>query len=119
MSAQPKRWRVFGSSGANATDEVAKAAPSDDKRQLLVTGYLAIVRAAVTGADVAIQIETAGDVVLHPDYFGSAAARGTRIGINEGFEGAIEIPVGEGCKITAEAGGTGCIITTVMWGIEI
>ena len=111
-------WVTSGSSGTDAEKENSQAAPDSD-RQLIITGFTAVVRAAAAIGDVLITLEDADNNVLYTDYFGDAAARGTRIGVVFGEDSGIPVPNGVGAKIVTAAGGTAAIITSNMWGIEI
>lgn len=111
-------WITSGSSGANAEKENSQSAPNSD-RQLIITGFTAVVRAAAATGDVLITLEDEDNNVLYSDYFGDAAARGTRIGVVFGEDSGIPVPNGKGAKIVTAAGGAVTIITSNMWGIEI
>jgi len=113
-----KRWVTEGSSTTDSEKENSQAAPGST-RQLLVLGFSAVVRAAAITGDTLVTIEDANNNALYSTYFGDAAARGARIDVNFGLDGAIEIPIGVGAKIVTAAGGTAAIITSSMWGIEV
>lgn len=116
-----KKWKARGSSAADTEKENAVAAPDTSKRRLLIHGYFAVVRGAVTDKDVSILIEDANDNVLWDDWFGVAAAIGTRLGIVFGTDenSGLEVPMDVGAQIVTLDGGASCIITSGMWGIEI
>ncbi len=116
-----KRWKARGDSAADTEKENAVSAPDTSERQLIILGYFAVIRGAVTDKDTSILIEDEDDNVLWSDWFGTAAAIGTRLGIVFGTDSSsgLEVPMDKGAKIVTLDGGTGCIVTSGMWGIEV
>ena len=115
-----KRWRVKGSSAADTAKTHTVVAPTDSVRQLIIHGYFAVLRGAVTDKDTSVLIADSDAVSIWDDWFGTAAAIGTRLGIVFGTDrGGIEVPVGKGITLITLDGGTGAIVTAGIWGIEV
>ncbi len=112
------RWTVTGSSAADTEKEHVKAAPDGNYHELLIMGYMCVLRGAATDADILVTLEDADDNVLFTDYFGAAAVVGTRLGVVFKEAAGITVPADTGCKLVTAAGGSSAIITGNIWGLE-
>ena len=116
-----KKWKVIGDSTADTVATHTVAAPTDVDRRLLIHGYFAVIRGAVTDVDASVLIADSDAGAIWGDWFGVAAAIGTRLGIVFGTDqhSGLEVPHGLGITLKTIAGGTGNIQTIGMWGIEV
>lgn len=116
MTILKENWSITDSSAADTAKTISEVAPGEG-RQLVCTWWHAVVRGAVTDTDVSVLLQDADGNNLDQDYFGSAAARGARIGLVYGERTGLPVPINIGFKIVSVAGGSGCIITMSAGGI--